>query len=263
MSSCAPAQRRPLSGCADRPDHRRVRGRRPRASSSGRPGACMTPSRVMWLMTTTRIDDLFVIAEPRGPRGGTRGMTSAMDQTERSPELAAFDRLVGEWTFEATHPMVPSTVVHGHMTFEWLEGERFLVQRSSNDHPDFPDSISVIGFADEEELTAHYYDSRGVFRIYRIAMEGDTLRMWRDEPGFSQRMEGTLSRGWRDAPPGRGSCRATTRRGTTTSRSSTCARRASGSRRDSDIGGACARSGSRPERPRPRRDRRRSPRPAS
>lgn len=120
-------------------------------------------------------------------------MKPAMEQTARRPELDAFDRLVGEWTFEATHPLVPATVVHGRMTYGWLEGERFLVQRSRNDHPKFPDSISVIGFADEEELTAHYYDSRGVFRIYRVAMEGDTLRMWRDEPGFRQRMEGTLS----------------------------------------------------------------------
>jgi hypothetical protein len=120
-------------------------------------------------------------------------MRSEVEQTARNPELAVFQSLVGEWTFEATHPMVPTTVVHGRMTYEWLEGERFLVQRSSNDHPDFPDSISVIGFADEEELTAHYYDSRGVFRIYGIEMEGDTLRMWRDAPGFSQRMEGTLS----------------------------------------------------------------------
>lgn len=120
-------------------------------------------------------------------------MTWDMEQTERDPELAAFDSLVGEWTVEATHPAFPTTVVNGRMTYEWLEGERFLVQRSSNDHPDFPDSISVIGFADGEELTAHYFDSRGVFRIYRIAMEGDTLRMWRDAPGFSQRLEAKLS----------------------------------------------------------------------
>jgi hypothetical protein len=115
-----------------------------------------------------------------------------MEETGRDRELAAFDSLVGEWTIEATHPMSPSTVVNGHMTYEWLEGERFLIQRSSNDHPDFPDSISVIGVADEE-LTAHYFDSRGVFRIYRVAMEGDTLRMWRDAPGFSQRLEAKLS----------------------------------------------------------------------
>jgi hypothetical protein len=116
-----------------------------------------------------------------------------MEQAARNPELAAFDSLVGEWTIEATHPMFPSMVVKGHTTFEWLEGERFLIQRSSNEHPDFPDSISVIGFMEDEELTAHYFDSRGVFRIYRIAMDGDTLRMWRDEPGFSQRLEAELS----------------------------------------------------------------------
>jgi hypothetical protein len=110
----------------------------------------------------------------------------------RSPELAAFDSLVGEWTAEATHPMSPSTVVNGQMTYEWLAGERFLVQQWSNDHPDFPDSISVIGVVDEE-LVAHYFDSRGVFRIYRIAMEGGTLRMWRDAPGFSQRLEAKLT----------------------------------------------------------------------
>jgi len=115
-----------------------------------------------------------------------------MEQEARNPELTALDPLAGEWLSEATHPMFPSTVVTGRMTYEWLEGERFLIQRSSTDHPDFPDSISVIGFADDE-LTAHYFDSRGVFRIYRVAMEGDTLRMWRDAPGFSQRLEARLS----------------------------------------------------------------------
>jgi hypothetical protein len=88
--------------------------------------------------------------------------------------------------------MLPSTVVTGRTTYEWLDGERFLIQRSSMDHPDFPDSISVVGIVDDA-LTAHYFDSRGVFRIYRIAMEGDRLRMWRDERGFSQRLEARLS----------------------------------------------------------------------
>jgi hypothetical protein len=115
-----------------------------------------------------------------------------MEHGARNPQLTAFDPLIGEWRTEATHPMLPATVVRGETTNEWLEGERFLVQRSRNDHPKFPDSISVIGFA-EEQLTAHYFDSRGVFRIYRVAMEGDTLRMWREAPGFSQRLEAKLS----------------------------------------------------------------------
>ena len=115
-----------------------------------------------------------------------------MEQAARPAELASFDRLVGEWTVEATHPMLPATVVTGRTTYEWLAGQRFLIQRSSMDHADFPDSISVVGFVDDE-LTAHYFDSRGVFRVYRIAMEGDTLRMWRDHPGFSQRLAARVS----------------------------------------------------------------------
>jgi hypothetical protein len=107
-------------------------------------------------------------------------------------QLTALAPLVGEWTTEATHPAFPGTVVTGRVTYEWLEGERFLIQRSGVDHPDFPDSISVVGLTDGE-LTAHYFDSRGVFRVYGIAMDGDTLRMWRDEPGFRQRLEAKLS----------------------------------------------------------------------
>lgn len=73
------------------------------------------------------------------------------------------ERLVGRWTTEATHPAVPATVVRGWSDIEWLEGERFLIFRSGNDHPDFPDSISIIG--DTDGLHMHYFDSRGVHRV--------------------------------------------------------------------------------------------------
>jgi hypothetical protein len=76
-----------------------------------------------------------------------------------TPSLQALSALVGEWTTEATHPMVPATVVHGQSVFAWLEGERFLIARARSDHPDFPDSISIIG--DTGGLRMHYFDSRG------------------------------------------------------------------------------------------------------
>ena len=67
-----------------------------------------------------------------------------MDMTERDPALEPFDVLIGTWATEATHPLIDA-VVPGTVTFEWLEGGHFLVQRSHNDHELFPDAITVIG----------------------------------------------------------------------------------------------------------------------
>src|SRR5678815_417614 len=96
--------------------------------------------------------------------------------------LKQLGRLVGTWSTEATHPAMPGVVVRGDVAVEWLEGERFLIHRARTDHPDFPDSISIIGFADRDRagsapgaavasdhqqgLTMHYFDSRGVSRVY-------------------------------------------------------------------------------------------------
>jgi hypothetical protein len=102
---------------------------------------------------------------------------------------------VGEWEIEATHPMLPDTVVRGRITVEWLEGEKFLLHRARNDHRDVPDSISVIGDTEEDadSLTMHYFDSRGVFRVYRLSAEENELKIWRDHPGFRQRFTGSFS----------------------------------------------------------------------
>jgi hypothetical protein len=113
---------------------------------------------------------------------------------ETSDTLAPLNTLVGEWTIEATHPAYPDTVVPGGATFEWLEGERFLIQRSRADHPDFPDSIAVVGAA-EDGLSMHYFDSRGVHRVYGLSLSEGVLKMWRDAPGFSQRFTGTFGDG--------------------------------------------------------------------
>jgi hypothetical protein len=33
----------------------------------------------------------------------------------------------------------------------------------------------------------HYFDSRGVFRVYRLSAEKGELKIWRDHPAFRQR----------------------------------------------------------------------------
>jgi hypothetical protein len=106
--------------------------------------------------------------------------------------------LVGAWTTEATHPAFPGTTVRGAAEVQWLEGERFLIFRARTDHPDFPDSISIIG--DTGGLQMHYFDSRGVHRIYEVhvtqdgwefardAAGRDAPEIGRDTPPFSQRL---------------------------------------------------------------------------
>src|SRR5215210_8863941 len=117
---------------------------------------------------------------------------SRTDMIERDPALAALDALIGTWATEATHPEFDA-VVPGSTTFEWLEGGRYLIQRSRNDHEAFPDSISVIGAPEAGDgLVMEYFDSRGVRRTYGVSLEGGVLRMWRDHPGFDQRFSATL-----------------------------------------------------------------------
>jgi hypothetical protein len=106
-------------------------------------------------------------------------------------------RLVGDWTTEATHPQMPGVVIAGSSTYEWLDGQRFVIFRSHYEHPDIPDGISIMG--DTNGLHMHYFDSRGVYRLYELKVLGDgwATEMKRDSPAgsfasgsapFSQRM---------------------------------------------------------------------------
>ena len=113
--------------------------------------------------------------------------------TERDPRLEPFDALIGTWATEATHPQFDG-VVPGSVTYEWLEGGHFLIQRSHNEHELFPDAICVIGLPETgDELLMEYFDSRGVRRTYGVSLENGGLRMWRDAPGFDQRLTATLA----------------------------------------------------------------------
>lgn len=108
-------------------------------------------------------------------------------------------RLVGAWGTEATHPRLPGAQIRGTSEWEWLDGERFLVQRTTYDHPDIPDAVAVLG--DTDGLHMHYFDSRGVHRVYVLTLHEDgwELAMDKDAPAgafatapFSQQMRFVL-----------------------------------------------------------------------
>jgi hypothetical protein len=119
------------------------------------------------------------------------GQTTVM--TDRDPALEPFDALIGTWATEATHPLVDA-IVPGSVTFEWLAGGHFLIQRSRNEHELFPDAIGVIGAPEAADgLVMESFDSRGVRRTYGASLEDGVLRFWRDAPGFDQRFSATLA----------------------------------------------------------------------
>jgi hypothetical protein len=108
--------------------------------------------------------------------------------------LERLDALVGEWTAEATVPSDPPLAVRGRTAFEWLTGGSFLVQRWDVAHPDFPDGIAIIGSdASAEAYRQHYFDTRGVSRVYEMSLRDNVWKLWRDSPDFSQRFTGMFS----------------------------------------------------------------------
>lgn len=119
---------------------------------------------------------------------------------ERATWLDRLDVLVGQWEMAATFqagffgPESPEITAHGRARFQWLEGRRFLIQRFVNEHPAVPSGIAIIGTSEKRNSFAqHYYDSRGVARVYRVTLEGREWRLWREAPGFWQRYTGAIS----------------------------------------------------------------------
>jgi hypothetical protein len=107
--------------------------------------------------------------------------------------MQALEPLLGEWTAEAVMPG-SDDVVGGAMSVEWLEGGGYLIQRATMEDARFPRGVTVIGpDRSGEKIVQHYFDSRGVARIYDIALENGVLRLWRDDEDVAQRFTGRFS----------------------------------------------------------------------
>jgi hypothetical protein len=133
---------------------------------------------------------------PEGRAGGPGDVP-----TGRPPALDGLDVLIGRWETEASFgagafgPGSPATTERGGLTtFEWLEGRYFLIQRFAVDNPAVPSGIAIIGSGGlPGTLEQHYYDSRGVARVYQASLDGGVWKLWREAPGFWQRYSGVVS----------------------------------------------------------------------
>jgi hypothetical protein len=111
--------------------------------------------------------------------------------------------LIGTWSLG--DPAAPV----GKASFEWLDGGFFVIQRWEVGIAEAPNGIAILGAdASNGELVQHYYDSRGVARVYGMSMENGVWKLWRDGDDFSQRFsaeigEDTISGAWEIALDGK------------------------------------------------------------
>ena len=106
-----------------------------------------------------------------------------------SPADAAMEHLapfVGEWSVEAAFPDAGPSPIRGRTTFERMLDGRYLLQRAAVAHPDAPDVHAVIAAnAAGAGYTQHYFDSRGVVRVYAMTFEDGVWQLERLSPDFS------------------------------------------------------------------------------
>jgi len=111
-------------------------------------------------------------------------MSHAKQENER------LEPLIGEWSLAMVLPgqEVPDELpdVGARVTYEWMAGKAFVVERSAVPIPEAPDGLAVIGW-DEGRGTflQHYFDDRSVARVYEMTVEDGVWRLERLRPDFS------------------------------------------------------------------------------
>jgi hypothetical protein len=109
--------------------------------------------------------------------------------------LKRLDAFIGEWVVTASFP----GSAPGHAEFEWTLGGQYVVQRTEAPDP-APDSLAIISVdPNSGKYTQHYFDTRGVVRVYAMRFKAGAWELSRKSPDFSpldfsQRFKGRFSR---------------------------------------------------------------------
>jgi hypothetical protein len=135
---------------------------------------------------------------------------------QRDERLDLLQVFVGEWRLEAPAFPIPAELAgSARATFEWTLDETFLLEWSVIPGPAAPDGLCVVGLGSEGGYTQHYFDSRGIARVYAMTFDGCEWTLGRNAPDFAplnfhQRWRGTLSSDrntiegrWERSPDGR------------------------------------------------------------
>ena len=116
-----------------------------------------------------------------------------MDQPTAENALKALEPLVGEWILEAIPPGGEPWPGEARASIEWHDSGAHLVQRSTIELPEAPNSIAIMGCdAANGAYYQLYSDDRGVCRVYEMSIGGGEWRLWREGEPFAQRFSATF-----------------------------------------------------------------------
>jgi hypothetical protein len=118
-----------------------------------------------------------------------------MANANRNAALKRLEAFIGEWRLDASFPGAPP----GRSVFEWTLVKTFLAQRTEAPDP-APDSLAIVAVDPKSgAYTQHYFDSRGVVRVYAMTLSRNVWTLTRDSPDlspldFHQRFIGRFTR---------------------------------------------------------------------
>jgi hypothetical protein len=116
-----------------------------------------------------------------------------MDQPTAERALKEMEVLVGEWSQTATPAGSEPWPGEAKATFEWLEGGQLLLERSTVETLEAPNSVCVYGCdAANGTYRQLYADDRNVCRVYQMGIGRREWKLWREGAPFNQRFTGRL-----------------------------------------------------------------------
>jgi hypothetical protein len=116
-----------------------------------------------------------------------------MDQPTADNALKALQSLVGEWDLEAIAASGEPWPGTARATIEWHDSGAHLVQRSTIEMPEAPNSVSIMGCdAANGSYYQLYSDDRGVCRVYEMSIGDGEWSLVREGEPFAQRFTARL-----------------------------------------------------------------------
>ena len=122
-----------------------------------------------------------------------------MTQTARKAALERLEVFIGEWRLGLGHAIPPAEPGGARSVFEWALDGQFLLQRTEIPDPNAPNGLSIVAYdPNTDAYTQHYFDSRGVVRLYAMTLREGLWMLLRESPDFtpldfSQRFTGRFS----------------------------------------------------------------------